>query len=293
MKLSIEDVELFYTLRDALLLFVNKKFKTIEDFSAVEDLKHFPPEKIARVRNVLWDNINIIDTFIQENPFAFSKEELEIVDSWKFHVKGEFFLVKHLKKYSVFLESTDTERAYGVLGLYDAFDQMVGNHLPLFLETVLLPFKNQITYDGFLGLHHIIFGSGSRRRFNHSYQEIKSKFGVITSLPFSLEEKKQDDTEMLKFYLKNKRNREMYWTEINDLISKDPQLKIVYHQEIGKIKAQRFKKNLHEIGINKAWFAVLHGMIIASGPSKEELEKNVMKIIPREKKDFVYIFQLK
>jgi hypothetical protein len=50
---------------------------------------------------------------------------------------------------------------------------------------------------------------------------------------------------------------------------------------------------LREIGLNNAWFAILEGIVIASGKTKDEVEQTLQDIVPIEKKEFVYIFQLK
>ncbi len=52
-------------------------------------------------------------------------------------------------------------------------------------------------------------------------------------------------------------------------------------------------KFLRKIGVNKGWFAILEGLIIASGATKEELEKVLKGILPDEKQDIVFVFQMK
>ena len=67
----------------------------------------------------------------------------------------------------------------------------------------------------------------------------------------------------------------------------------LYHQEMGKIHARAYGKQLRGIGLSKAWFAILEGIIIASGATKNEVEQVLQHILPTEKRKFVYIFQLK
>ena len=69
---------------------------------------------------------------------------------------------------------------------------------------------------------------------------------------------------------------------------------MLYHQEMGKIHARTYGKRLREMGLSDvAWFGILQGLIISSGKTKEELEKNIKAIIPPEKQEFVYLYQLK
>ncbi len=40
------------------------------------------------------------------------------------------------------------------------------------------------------------------------------------------------------------------------------------------------------------WFAVLDEHIVASGGTKEKLEKNLKDVVPKEKRDWIYEFKL-
>lgn len=140
--------------------------------------------------------------------------------------------------------------------------------------------------------YNVSFGRGMRDGFKESFQEAKSKYGIVTSLPFSVESKKQSDEDLLRFYLKTKHNRDQYWEDIWILIGRKPALRLLYHQEMGKLQSRQFKKRLREIGIEKGFFAVLEGMIVASGVTKEEAQKAVKSIVPSEKRAWVHIFQV-
>jgi hypothetical protein len=76
----------------------------------------------------------------------------------------------------------DPKKAYGVLGLADPLDKIIGPFLPRMMTTVLLPFKGKIIYDGLLLVHNISFGGGIKRSLNEEYREAKEAFGIITSL---------------------------------------------------------------------------------------------------------------
>ena len=293
MRLSKEDVKLFYKLYNPLLVYVNKKFKILEGIDSPEDLKKFSIKKINKVRDRLYKHPELINSFITENPLNFSANELKIISSWKELVKGKFLIFRYLKNYTVFLDTDESPKAYGVFALNTAFEEMVGSCLPAMVEAVLLPFNGKIIYDGILFPYSMTFGGGIRRSFNDAYQEAKSRFGIITSLPFLTEKVEQNDAANLRFYLRSKRNRERYWEEIEELINKDPGLLTTYHQEMGKIYARKYGKRLCEIGLANAWFAILEGMTIASGATKDEVERILQCILPTERRKFVYIFRLK
>jgi len=292
MRLSERDLKLFYKLHPALLFYANKQTKTIEHVSTLDEFMCLAPEPRCRIRDALCDNAHLIDSFVAENPRHFSAGELDILRDWKHFIKGQFFLIRYLKKYAVFLEEGQP-RAYGVVGLSDEIEDMLGPRLPIYLETVLLPFRGQIVYDGLVTTYSVYFGPGMRRSLNDAYQEAKFRYGVITSLPFSPDKAEISYADRLKFYLKSKGNRERYWEEIENLVNKDSSLLILYHQEMGKIDARALKKRLREMGIKKAWFALLEGMIIASGPTKDEVKRILQDILPAEKQELAYVFQLR
>jgi len=291
MKLSAEDADLFYKLNLALLAFTNKKLKLCPDAETPEAVKQLPLDKKVVIRNALWEEDNLIESFLNENPFQLSSEEIDIVGSWKHRVNGRFILVSHLKNHSVFLKE-DEQIAYGVLGLQDDLESILGPNLPIILEAVLLPFRDRIVHDGLLSPFRISFGKGFRAGTKDSYQQAKAKYGIVTSLPFSVESKGQSDEDLLRFYLKSKQNRDQHWEDIWDVIGKKPALRLLYHQEMGKIHARHYRKRFQEIGISQGWFAVLEGLVVASGGSKEEAEQAAKRIVPSEKRAWVHYFQL-
>ncbi len=67
----------------------------------------------------------------------------------------------------------------------------------------------------------------------------------------------------------------------------------LYHEEMGKIDARAYRKRLKSMGIVEGWFALIYGIIIASGRTRDEVEQILKSILPAEKMKFVYIFQLR
>jgi hypothetical protein len=83
-----------------------------------------------------------------------------MISSWKNFVKGEFYVFRYLKNYTIFLDVDEPPKAYGVLALNSPFEKLIGPHLPIMIETVLLPFNDKIIYDSIFLPYHIIFGGG-------------------------------------------------------------------------------------------------------------------------------------
>ena len=184
MQVTFDEGKLFYDLYAALLSFVNEKTKAIpEQFSDSQGYTNLPPEKRHAVRDALFAHQELLDEFLNENPANLPADELAIVASWKDAILGQFFIFRYLSKYTIFLSTDSPKKAYGVLALADPFEELVGPYLPRLIQTVLLPFKDKIIYDGLLSGHNITFGGGVKRRLNEEYREAKEAFGIITSLP--------------------------------------------------------------------------------------------------------------
>ena len=227
----------------------------------------------------------------KSKPQLLSEISIDIVLSWKNFVSGTFYLFRYLKDHTIFLNTEEPPKAYAVLAIQSTFDEIFGGNAPIMIQTVLLPFRDKIIYDGFTMPYNIRFGANIRRSLDDSYREANARFGIITQLPFSGEEK--DNAERLKAYLKTKRSRELHQEEIEALINKDRKLRILYEQEMGRIHAQAYRKRLRDNGLSNLWFGILDGVIVASGSTKGKLESNLKDILPKDKMDLVFVFQLK
>ena len=184
MQVTVEDGKLFYKLFSALLGYVNRKLDVVpERFSVESEYTSLPPQTRGKLRDALYAHRELIDHFVAENPAGLPRKELEIITSWKNALVGRFFILRYLKKHTIFVSASDEPyKAYGVLGLADTIDEVIGRPLPVLCNTVLLPFKGQIIYDGLIAPYSITFGGGVRRNLNEDYNRAKEEFGIITSL---------------------------------------------------------------------------------------------------------------
>jgi len=290
MKLDKEEKDIFFELYFKLLSYTDRKLKVIDWKEEPSDLRGTRSEALVEIRDCLFDNIEVLESFIQENPADFSEDKIDILSGWKDFVKGKFIVYKHLKNHTVFMESKTPYKSYGVVGLEDDIEKLIPI-VPAPVETVLLPFKGKIVYDGLLRTSQLQFGSNLREEIKEQYLKAKSKFGVITSLPFS-DDKEWDRQDRLEFYLRNKHNREKYEEEIQDLIDDDASLLSVYHKKMGKIFARSEKKKLRELGFSDVWFATLGKRIVASGDTNEQLEDVLEDVLPEGKEEDIHIFKL-
>lgn len=182
MTLLPEDGKLFFELMWKLQYYVNQKQGFYKNISSRDEYADLPTEKKLKARDALWEHPELIEAYVQENPDALPPEELEIVRKWKGFVKGSFFLLRHLKKGSIFIGG-EGDQVYSVQGIQDALDEMIPSYaLPQMVIAILLPFKGQIIYDGLLQGYSIHIGGGIRSNLNHTYTVAKQKDRILTTL---------------------------------------------------------------------------------------------------------------
>jgi hypothetical protein len=181
--LSPEDAELFFKLHRSLMHYVNQRLDVVQGVSCPEEFAALSPETRANVRNAFLNDVGLVKSFADENPAGLSDDELEIILSWRHYVTGRFFVFRQLKKYMVFLSTDNPAIAYGVVALTEPFEDLVGPYVPVMAETVLIPFRDQIIYDGLVSRYNISFGGGVKRGMNDSYRQAKDRLGIVTSLP--------------------------------------------------------------------------------------------------------------
>lgn len=286
MRLSEEDIDLFYKLNWSLLFYVNKKYNIISGLNS-PSLKGQPMENVHELHEKLYEHPEMIESFVSENPFGFNDEELAIIKCWKNFMKDKFYIVTHLKEGSIFLNE---QRAYLVLSLYDEFEDIFP-HLPFMVKTTLLPFKGRIIYNGVFQTYNIFFGSGIRRSVHADYQKAKSRFGVISSLEQPVSERKESEEDLLKFYAKNEQNRFEYADEIDKITKKNPSFTKTYFQEVGKSNARKINKHLSSLGVKECWLAILEDAVVASGQSESEVRQQIEAVLPESRKEYAYIFR--
>jgi hypothetical protein len=183
MLLSPQDAELFFRLHRTLMFFVNQRLQVAPAVASPEAFARLSPEVRLQVRDALLKHTDLIQAFVDENPAHLSEEELVIVGSWRHLVHGKFYIFRELKKYTVFLSTDKQPVAYGVLAVSEPFEEIIGPYLPVLADTVLLPFKDRVVYDGLLNAYRISFGPGIRRSLNESFKKAKELRGIVTSLP--------------------------------------------------------------------------------------------------------------
>jgi hypothetical protein len=286
--------ERFIELYGHLLAHVNTEHDIVNGIETYDDLHEREDAELRPIRNCLYkeDTEQLIADFVAENPADIPDDELETVEQWTDYAFGEFVVVRHLEEYAVFLDWEEPPQAFGVKAASTPFSaHWEEKALPLLLSrTALLPFEGKIIIDGWLAIQPIVFGGSISTDIDDAYEEAKHRFGIIETLPAPDEEAETSDTEQLRFYMKNKRNRERYANEIETLKHKNPELERIYHEELGKARARSLGRELRDLNLNEAYFAIYDERIIASGISEEQVQQILDKIMPAGKENHPYIY---
>ena len=166
---------MFFKLRNFLFDYTNKKYNINCELKNVDDINNSQPEEVKQIREKLWSDKKIIKEYIKENPNNISKEIIQELENWnEKKINSKFILYKYEEKYAVLLGE---ENIYYVKGLKDTIKNIIPeNKVPIFIETVLLPFKGQIIYDSYIIQYNMLFGKGLKENFDKQYKEfIKQK----------------------------------------------------------------------------------------------------------------------
>lgn len=187
MKLNEEEVNLFYKMSGALLFYTNQKYPVIKELKE-PTFENIPPVHIKSLYEKLSSHTELIDSFVDENPFSFTQEELEIIKSWNNLVKGKFWIMAYLKNHTTFLTVSNKQKVYGVISLQDKIRDVIPPSLPQYVETILLPFRGKIIYCGYIYGYDVRIDENLKLSLKGEYQKARRKFGIITSLDESTPE---------------------------------------------------------------------------------------------------------
>lgn len=136
----------------------------------------------SKVRDALFEHLDLIDSCVSENPHGITNEELAILLRWKQFVRGTFVVLRDYKSYTVFLTTNQPYVAYAVLGLTTEIVDLIPEPLLAMVDAVLLPWKGRIVCDGLVSSYRIVMGPSYRASFRETYREATLGRGVVTSL---------------------------------------------------------------------------------------------------------------
>jgi hypothetical protein len=187
MILADEDAALFYRAWGALLTWANDRRRIVPPFSRPTPAKPIAPELATQIRDVVWAEDALREQFLVEGAADLGAAERDLIASWRHRVRDKFVIIQHLQKHSIFMGKA----VYGVRGIYTPLEAMFP-YVPIFVEAVLIPFRDVIISDGLLQSYpvQISFGAGARRAFKEQYSAARAAGQVRIRLPW------QDDPDV-------------------------------------------------------------------------------------------------
>jgi hypothetical protein len=181
MHLTPLEVAQFYRIWMPLLHWLNEERRVVARFPMPSDVHPVSPELLHPVRTLLWSDPTILDAFIDENPAKLSDADLDLASTWRTRLTGKFFILKHLKRSTIFLAGDEEDVAYEVIGISSPLSEVFP--YPTMVEATLLPFGDRIIYDSIIHAFPVTFGKGMRGGLNRSYANAKANGRLHRTLP--------------------------------------------------------------------------------------------------------------
>jgi len=182
MNLSTAESQRFYRIWWSLLSYVNGQTNFVDDFPKNPPIDSVKVQDAWKIRNALWESPDYLQSFVEHNPDGLPESDLALAASWSERVSGSFYVMRHLKKHSIFLMQSNQPVAYGVVGIVSPIEDCLHSPPPVLIKAVLLPYEDRIIYDGLFSSYSISFGSGIRKSLNQDLKRATELKGLITSL---------------------------------------------------------------------------------------------------------------
>jgi len=182
MILTPAESERFYRIWWPLLSYVNTRTNLVADLPKTLEAGSLNPQDAGKIRDALWASPEYLQGFVDDNPGGLPEEDLALAASWSHRVAGDFIIMRHLKKHSIFLMDSAQPAAFGVVGIISPIDDVLPFAPPVMVKAVLLPFAGKIIYDSLIAHYPVSFGGGIRQGFAQSLRAATELGGLVTSL---------------------------------------------------------------------------------------------------------------
>lgn len=147
MVLPPRDAETFFKLHGLWTFYLNEQLRVYPTFAETGEMPRFTQSQRAKVRDAGLKSPQLLRTFLSDNPFGCSDDELTILANWRHAVCDTFHLTEHHPEYSVCISARNPDQVYGVIGLTDELAKLVKFPPPVELKTMLLPWKEWWVHD--------------------------------------------------------------------------------------------------------------------------------------------------
>lgn len=183
MVLSEEQAILFYDLWIPLLDYVNRKYNLCKNYYGMSSPKGLPLDIVMKISSKLWENVSVIDEYLEHQADTMSDEEFSIVESWKKAVQGKFVVERHLKNGSILISCEEDGNVYKVRGIYSSWREMLESFpMPQIVEATLIPFQGIIIHDGLVKPYGICLGKNMADQAKQMYLNAKKENRIKESI---------------------------------------------------------------------------------------------------------------
>ena len=179
MVLNDEQNDRFFDTMDALLYYVNDRFRVVEDFE-LSGMSPLDDVKSSLVARALWDNVEIIDDFVRDFSYRLPKKCLDLAQSWKNALPGFYTLVRYQSGRALLMSEAGV---FSVCGVTYELEQEIGP-APAYVEMVLLPFDDLIVYDGFLQAYDTDRSAAELQRIQDEFENRCAQGIALTGSDF-------------------------------------------------------------------------------------------------------------
>lgn len=185
MRISDDDADRFVKLYAKLMFFAGTQRNILPTQMTFKIFLAGPIEEKLDCRQAIYQPRPIFDDFLLAGKGKLSVEDQILVTTWKHSIYAPLVMFRHLKKNTVFISTTASPVAYGVLGLSAELGDIIPSaHLPVLVKTALLPFEDVIVCDGLIATPKdgMTMDSAMRDRVNLAYKELKAANKFVTRL---------------------------------------------------------------------------------------------------------------
>lgn len=183
MLLPFDDAADFFRLLESLMRFVQRESSPRgRRGPRPKPYEKQPPAKRFEIHErFAEDPARYVSAYLEANPDRLSEADLAEIAQWKDAVGGRFVFFRQLKKHLVAIETGESGRVFGILGLTQPLDEIVSQQFPALVETILMPFRGRIVCDGLISSFAIYIGPGLRRSLGETYRAAKDEGSILVS----------------------------------------------------------------------------------------------------------------
>ena len=180
MVLSDKEYKAYLSTHLEFLHSVGIQSKIYDADLSFDDFRKLNFSEKFKCRDKFLSNKKLLDDYLSTHIDRLTEEKFAILTGFKKSITGDFIIFKCLSKYAIFISVKDN-KFYAVKALGNGFDELF-DWFPILVNATILPFNDQIIYDGFLKKTEISFGPGMRSGMNEDYKQAKKKNQIAMTL---------------------------------------------------------------------------------------------------------------